>query len=95
MIPGCLHSATPREHNHYIRRFMLLPLQSPTREPMREYNLFAEIRKAIPKPPTWATQSNEWISEAMWKLINMQVAVRRDPRGGRDEIWCPGRHVRA
>ena len=87
MIPGCLHSATPRDHNHYIRRFMQFPLQLPTREPMRAYTLFKDISKAIPKPTTWATQSNECISEAIWKLINMQVAVRRDPRGGRDEIW--------
>ena len=56
-----------------------MPL-TPPREPTREYTLFGDLRRAVPKPHMREQHRNAWISNETWKLVDERVSVRRGPR---------------
>ena len=49
MVLGCLRSAPEREHAKYLTGRKKLPLRLPA-EPTREDDIFAALRRAVPKP---------------------------------------------
>ena len=57
--------------------------------------LFADLCKSNPKPPTWDVHRNGRILEATWKLVNMRVAVRRNPTWERAEIQRLGHQIKS
>ena len=63
MVLGCLHSAPLREHARYLRGGKRLPLR-PLTAPTREDRIFADLRRAVPKPLARYTRKNMCISEA-------------------------------
>ena len=92
MFLGCLRSAPLREHSRYLggrKRLPLLPLTTPT----REYGIFAALGRAVPKPQTWYTRKNAWISEATWRLVDERVYARQDPAKDQSLIRRLGRAV--
>ena len=81
MVMGCLYSASLKEHMRYLRGRNKLPLKLLT-EPTREDKIFAALRRAIPKAQVREARRNEWISAAMWKLVDERVYAHRDPAKG-------------
>ena len=49
LIPGCLRSATMREHENYLFRSTRLPLCTPN-TPTKQDGLFVYLLQKIPKP---------------------------------------------
>ena len=78
MVLGYLHSASLKKHTRYLRVRKKLPLCPPT-DPTREDKIFAALRRAAPKPRAQEAWKNEWISAAIWRLVNERVSARRDP----------------
>ena len=54
----------------------------PPREPTQTDQLFAALRRAVPKAQPREARRNDWISESTWRLIDERVSARRDPRYG-------------
>ena len=54
----------------------------PPREPTRMDQLFAALRRAVPRAQPREARQNAWISESTWRLIDERVSARRDPRYG-------------
>ena len=78
LVLGCLLSAPLREHTEYLGSRKRLPLWSPT-TPTREDGLFADLKRAIPKPKSREARKNAWISAATWRIVDERVSARRDP----------------
>ena len=51
----------------------------PPREPTRTDQIFAALRRAVPKAQPREARRNAWISELTWRLIDERVSTRRDP----------------
>ena len=81
MVLGCLPSALPTEHKQYLGGRKRWPVRPP-REPTRTDQLFAALRRAVPRAQPREARRNAWISESTWRLINEIVSARRDPRYG-------------
>ena len=77
MILGYLRSAALREYQCYLRRRTQLPLRSPKRL-TREDTTFAELRRAVPKPPERERRRVSWISEETWRVIDVRISLRRE-----------------
>ena len=58
---GFLHIAPLREHTEYLRWRTQIPLRPPD-TPTREDGIFADLRRAIPKPKSQEANKNAWIS---------------------------------
>ena len=54
----------------------------PPSKPTRVDQLFAALRRSVPKAQTHEARQNTWISEETWRLVNERVSARRDPRTG-------------
>ena len=71
MFLGCLCGVSPKEHSNCLGRRTRLPLRPPGRQTNTwEEKIFAELRRAVPKPDKRAARQNAWISEAMWRLVD-------------------------
>ena len=77
MVLGCLYSDSLTEHKRYLGGRKKLPLKPPT-EPTREDEVFAALRRAVPKPRAWEARENEWILTETWRLVDERVSVRQD-----------------
>ena len=77
-ISGCLHSDTLSEHTKCLGRHTRIPLQ-PLTTLMREDGIFADLRRAIPKPKAWEAQNNSWILAGMWWIVDTIVYTCQDP----------------
>ena len=53
-----------------------LPLRPPAK-PTREDGIFADLRRAVPKPHARERRKNGWISEDTWRLVDKRVSARR------------------
>ena len=93
MVVGCLRSAPEREHTQYITGRRKSPLRPP-KEPTREDGIFADLRRAVPKPHRRDRHKNEWISEETWRLVDKIVSARRGTRL-HSRIRRLGRAIRA
>ena len=82
MVLGCLPRAPPTEHKRYLGGRKRLPVRPP-RYPMRTDELFAALRRAVPRAQPRKARRNAWISESTWRLIDKRFSARRDPRYGR------------
>ena len=58
-----------------------MPLRPP-KEPTREDDEFAALRRATPKAKAQEVRHNEWISAETWRLFDKRVSARRDPAKG-------------
>ena len=77
MVLGCLPSASLTEHKQYLGVQKKLPLKPPT-ETTREYEVFAALRRAVPKARVREARENEWILTGTWRLVDERVSARRD-----------------
>ena len=95
MVLGCLRGASSREHTCYLGSRTRLPLCLPSRQMRtRADNIFADLRRAIPKPDKRAAHHNSWILEDTRRIIDERVYMRQET--GRDHhriIWL-GRAIR-
>ena len=62
---------------------------------IRVDQLFAALRRAVPKTQLHEARSNAWISEDAWRLVDEGVSARRDPRKGQTLKRQLGRAVKA
>ena len=79
MVLGCLRSDPKREHAKYLLGCKKLPLR-PLNDPKREDDIFAALRRAVPKPNMRERRMNDWISEDTWRLVDKRVSARRGTR---------------
>ena len=77
MVLGCLHSASLKDHTRYLGGRKKIPLHPPT-EPTMEDTIFADLRRAVPKPRDQEARKNAWILATMWRLVDERVSARRD-----------------
>ena len=82
MVLGCIPSAPLTETKRYLVGRKRWPVRPP-REPTRTDELFAALRRAVPRAQPRKARQNAWISESTWRLIDERVSARRDPRYGR------------
>ena len=94
MMLGCLHSASLTEHKRYLGGRKKQPLKPPT-EPTREDEVFAALRRAIPKPRAREARKNEWILTETWILVYKRVSARRDLAKGQTIIRRLRRAIKA
>ena len=89
VVPGAPLAATER----YLggRKQWLL---RPPAEPLRTDNLFAALRRAVPKPTPREARRNAWISAEMWRLIDERVSTLRDPRYGQTDRRRLGKEIK-
>ena len=52
----------------------------PPREPTRTDQLFAALRRAVPRAQPREARQNAWISESTRRLIDERVSTRREPQ---------------
>ena len=60
-----------------------------------EGQIFADLRRAVPKARAREARRNEWISAATWRLVDERVSVRRDPAKGQTITRILGRAIKA
>ena len=77
MVLGCLHSASLKDHTRYLGGRKKIPLHPPT-EPTMEDTIFADLRRAVPKPRAQEARKNAWILATMWRLVNDRVSALQD-----------------
>ena len=68
MVLGCSPSAPLSETKQYLVGQNQWPVRPPT-QPSRSDELFADLRRAVPRPKTWEARRNDWISAETWRLI--------------------------
>ena len=73
----------PTEHKRYLGGRKRWPVRLP-KEPTRTDQLFAALRRAVPRAQPREARRNAWISESTWRLIDERVSARRDPRYRQD-----------
>ena len=56
--------------------------------------LFAYLRRAVPKAQPREARRNAWISETTWRLIDKRVSARRDPQYGQAFTRRLGKEVK-
>ena len=93
MVLGCLSSAPLLATKRYLGGRKRWPVRPPT-EPSRTDNLFAALRRAVPKPTPREARRNAWISEETWRLIDERVSTRRDPRYGQADRQRLGKEIK-
>ena len=71
-----------------------LPLQLPS-EPTREDEIFAALRRAVPRALAQETRRKDWISAATWRLVNERVSRCQDPSKGQTITRSLGRAIKA
>ena len=54
----------------------------PPEKMTRTDQIFAALRRAVPKAQPREVRRNAWISEKTWGLIDERFSARRDPRYG-------------
>ena len=79
MVQGCLPSAPLTEHKRYLGGGKRWPVRLPLK-PTRTDQLFAALRRAVPKAQPREARQNSWILEETWRLVNEIVSARQDPR---------------
>ena len=67
----------------------------PPSKPTRVDQLFAALRRAVPKAQPHEATQNTWIPEEMWRLVDERVSTRREPRKGQAFKRKLGRAVKA
>ena len=67
----------------------------PPMKPPRVDQLFAALRRVVPKAQPRAARPNTWISEETLRLVNKRVSARWDPRKGQALKSRLGRAVKA
>ena len=81
MVLDFLLSAPPTEHKRYLggrKRWQVRP----PREPTHKDQLFAALRRAVPRAQPREARQNAWISESTWRLIDERFSACRDLRYG-------------
>ena len=71
----------PTEHKRYLGGRKRWPVRPP-REPTRTDQLFAALRRAVPRAQPRKARQNAWISGSTWRIIDKRVSARQDPRYG-------------
>ena len=94
MVLGCLPSASLTEHKRYLGGRKRWPVRPPSK-PTRVDQLFAALRRAVPKAQPREARRNTWISEETWRLVDERVSARREPRKGQAFKRQLGRAVKA
>ena len=74
MVLGCVHSASLREKARYLGGSKRPPLR-PSNEPTREYIIFADLWRAVPKSRAQEAWKNSWISVTTWRLMDKRVSA--------------------
>ena len=74
MVLGCLRSVPKREQAKYLSGRKKLPLRPPDK-PTREDNIFAALRRAVPKPHARERRKNGWVSKETWRFIDERVSA--------------------
>ena len=93
MVLVCLPSASLTEHKRYLGGRKKLPMKPPT-ESTREDEVFASLRRAVPKARVREARQNEWILTETWRLVYERVSVRRDPAKGQAIKMRLGRAIK-
>ena len=78
----------------YLRGSKKLPVLPPT-EPTREDEIFAALRRDVPKPRAPEDRRNKWILSAAWRLVDERVSACQDPAKGQSLIRRLGRATKA
>ena len=94
MVLGCLHSASSREHNRYLRGCKRLPLRPPT-APTRDDIIFAALWRTVPNPRAQEARKNVWILATTWILVDKRVSARRYIAKYQALIWRLGSAIKA
>ena len=68
MVLGCLPSAPLSETKQYLGGRKRWPARPPVKPPQAD-DLFAALRRAVPRPKPQETRRNAWISAETWRLI--------------------------
>ena len=77
---------TPEGALQVPRGAQALPLRPPTTQ-TREEGIFANLRRAVPKPLAREARKNAWILAATWRLVDERVSARRDIAKDQGLIW--------
>ena len=94
MVLGCLSSASLMEHKRYLGGSKQWPVR-PAEKLTQTDQLFADLRRAIPKAQMRKARRNAWISEETWRLIDERVSACQDPQYGQAFKRKLGRAVKA
>ena len=81
MVLGCLPSAPLLETKRYLEGRKRWPVRPPEK-PLRTDELFADLRRAVPRTKPQEARRNAWISAETWRLIDKRVSARPDQRYG-------------
>ena len=87
-------SAPLLETKRYLGGRKRWPVKPPT-EPSQTDTLFADLRRAVPKPAPREARRNACISAETWRLIDERVSTRRDPRYGQADRRRLGKAITA
>ena len=66
----------------------------PPGEPTRTNQLFAALRRSVPKVQPREARRNAWILETTWRIIDKRVSARRDPQYGQAFTRRIGKEVK-
>ena len=58
-------------------------------------NIFAKLRRAVPKPYERMVRHNLWISEKIWRLVDKIVYTRKEPGQYQTRFIWLGWEIRA
>ena len=92
MVLGCMTSFPPTEHKRYLGGRKRWPVMPPM-EPTRTDQIFAALRRAVPRAQPREARQNAWILESKWRLIDERVSARRDPQYRQAYRRRPGKAV--
>ena len=81
MVLGCLSSTPLADHKRYLGGRKQWPVRPPVK-PTRADQLFAALRRAVPKAQPREARRNSWISEETWRLVDERVSALQDPQYG-------------
>ena len=81
---GCLCRAAPATHPCYLGRRTRFPIRPPKTQDRLD-RMFAELRRAIPRPPRQECYRQACISSETWSLIDTRITARhqKDQRSSR------------
>ena len=94
LFMGFLRGAAVTEHSRYLGSQQSFTLKTP-RAPSGFDRLFADLRRAVPKPPWREIRRQTWILPNTWRLIDTIVAEHRDQERYQCHIHALRHHVQS
>ena len=85
LVLGCLNGATHAANLRYLGKHTRFPIR-PTATLDKADCMFADLWRAIPRPPRRESHRQSWISPKTWSMIDKRIEAhrRRYKRSSRD-----------